>query len=74
MVDKFRDLYVHEGLRPSQAIERFMELLNENSVEGLLHAAEKRIDIISERDEAKAWALVDWIENGDRWVYPKPGE
>lgn len=74
-VDKFRELCVKEGLRPSQAIERFMVLSNEkNSIVQLLHAAEKGIEKIVEGDDAKARVLLDLLEKGHYWISVESGK
>jgi CRISPR/Cas system-associated protein Cas10 (large subunit of type III CRISPR-Cas system) len=74
-LDKFRELCTKEGLRPSQAIERFMELSNEKeSIVNLLRAAEKGLEKIVEANDAKARVLLDWLEKGTHWIYPETGK
>ena len=74
-LDKFRELCEKEGLRPSHAIERFMELSNEKeSIADLLRAAEKGLEKIVEANDAKARVLLDWLEKGTYWIYPETGK
>lgn len=74
-LDKFREICKKDGLRPSQAIERFMELSNEKeSIVNLLRAAEKGIEGIVEANEAKARVLLDWFEKGIYWISSETGK
>ena len=74
-IDKFRDLCTKEGLRPSQVIERFMELSNEKqSIVDLLRAAEKGIGKRVEANETKAKILLDWLEEGTYWMPRETGK
>ena len=74
-IDTFRDLCTEEGLRPSQAIERFMELANQkNSVVDLLRAAEEGVGNIGDANEAKARVLLDWLEKKTFWLPSETGK
>ena len=74
-IETFKDLCKQEELRPSQAIERFMELSNEKkSIVDLLRAAKQGLDHIRDANEAKARVLLDWLEKKTYWIYPETGK
>lgn len=67
-LDRFREICAEGGLRPSQAVERFMELaVEKGSVKELLDAAERGWADQAARNEVKARVLLAWLEKGKYW-------
>ncbi len=67
---RFKELCREEGLRPSQAVERFMQLTTQKgSIEGFLDAVEKGWDERTVANEARVRVLLDWLRKGQYWFY-----
>lgn len=75
VLERFRGLCGEEGLRPSQAIERFMRLVTQRgSIRGLFEAAERGWGEQTAVNDARARVLLDWLRKGQYWFGGKSGE